>query len=193
MLSVCRGYASDYPEAQPGDRLYRARGDEKLYRVTIPGLPIWSGNRVGGSYAEADRVTLAAMTFEEMKEALRKEGIRIEIDARRKVAEDGRKKLMFWLPFIFLSIAATFFLKSYGLQIIGVVGFAVASSFFISGIIEVKLAENWAVGTWVVTGLGIVGVIAFAASAFILKDKGLGKPGIVGAWFDKLKSKFTKD
>lgn len=193
MLSVCPALASDeLPAATPGDTLYRSSG-EKLYRSTLPGLPIGPGKRLGGTYTEAERVRLPdPMTPDEMAAALEIEGGRQQLEDRRKTAADGRKKLFRWLPFVFVSIFVSFVLKSYGLQMVGVGGFIWSISQVLSGIIEIKLAENWAVATWVIVGAAVVLVVGFGVLAFVLKDKGLGKPGVIGAWFSKLAAKVKK-
>ena len=170
------GDSSRFPEASPSDKLFRLES-----------------NGVLGCFKDYSPVRLPdPKTPEEMAEILGIEDERLELEDRREIAKDGRDKIVFWLPFIFLSIAATFFLKSYGLQFVGVGGFAVSLSFFISGVIEVKMAEKWAVSTWTICGLGLGGVVLFALGAFMLKDKGLGSPGILGKWLDEKTSKWKK-
>jgi len=177
-LAVMAG-EPDLPHAQPGDA---------LYRKDSPGWVI-SWPRAGGM----TRVQLPPpMTLEEMQAALEKEGVRLELQDRREIAKDGRERIVFWLPLIFISIALTFFLKSYGLQAAGVICFSVSVSYFVSGVLEVKMAEKWAVSTWLIMGIAAGGVVLFSVGAFMLKDKGIGKPGLIGKWVDDFAARRAK-
>lgn len=169
--------ASDYPVAHPGDELYRK---DKAGKVI-------SWPHIGG----VTRVRLPEpMTLDEMVDALDKEGIRIEMQNMQAMAQDGRDRLTFWLPVVFVSIALTLFLRSYGLQAVGILGFVWASSYCISGIVEIKMAEKWNLSTTVIAGAAVLGVIAFGVLAVALRKKGLGSPGVIGAWLD---AKMKKD
>lgn len=127
--------------------------DAPIYQLDWGIMP--PGNRwFGGAWSEREQLT--AKTPKERR-------LEIELENMAITAAKGRKLMSQGISALVLGVILLFFLKQYSLQGIGL-GVAMYGIWrFASGLIEIKLAENWQIAT----GALFVGIIIVLAGAML--------------------------
>lgn len=146
-----------------------------LYENIVPGIPTGPGKRLGGIWSRYDKEP--PLTPAQIKALADAESYRIQLETQRKLAAKGQKYLSIGISLLLAGALATFILKSYSLQGIGIAIFIGGIYATSKGIIHIKLAENWKVYS---TALLVLAV--FGTAAIMLRKSGLQ------LWKKKIKS-----
>jgi hypothetical protein len=114
-------------------------------------------------------------TLADVKKAIEIERERFKLEQEKVAAknmvqqrEEGNQYFSWGLLLLFLGLTATFALKQYGLQMVGIGLFSIGLAVAAKGLVQLKMAEHWEASTG-----GLIVFVIFGVVAFIFKESGI--------------------